>query len=110
MADRAATSGTKDELLNQAARDYKAFHETLTGLNEAQMTEVWLGTWSVKGIVAHISGWQREMGPALERLARGRKPVPPGVSYDGVAAWNAEGAGPQKGTTGAHVLLGFAKS
>jgi len=22
---------TKDELLNQAARDYKAFHETLTG-------------------------------------------------------------------------------
>jgi len=37
---------TKDELLNQAARDYKAFHETLTGLNEAQMSEVWLGTWS----------------------------------------------------------------
>src|SRR2546425_6173543 len=38
-ADRATASGTKDELLDQAARDYKAFHETLTGLNEAQMTE-----------------------------------------------------------------------
>src|SRR6266446_1298884 len=91
MADRAATSGPKDELLNQAARDYKALQETLTGLNEAQMTEVWLGTWSVKDIVAHISGWHREMGPALERLARGEKPVPVGVPSErfepGKTAW-----------------------
>ena len=92
---------TKDELLNQAARDYKAFHETLTGLNEAQMSEVWLGTWSVKDIVAHISGWHREMGPALERLARGEKPVPTGVSYDDVDAWNAKFAAAKKGAPGA---------
>src|SRR3989442_15667129 len=105
MADRAATSGTKDELFNQAARDHKAFHETLTGLNEAQMTEVWLGTWSVKDIVAHISGWHREMGPALERLARGEKPVPAGVCYDDVDAWNAKFAAAKKGTPGADVLL-----
>jgi len=110
MADRATTSGTKDELLDQAARDYKAFHETLTGLNEAQMTEVWLGTWSVKDIVAHISGWHREMGPALERLARGEKPVPAGVSYDDVDAWNAKFAAAKKGTSVADVLLEFDNS
>src|SRR3989442_2505600 len=105
MADRAATSGTKDELLNQAARDHKAFNETLTGLTEAQMTEVWLGTWSVKDIVAHISGWHREMAGALERLARGEKPVPAGVSYDDVDAWNAKFAAAKKGASVADVLL-----
>ncbi|MBI3636272.1 MAG: ClbS/DfsB family four-helix bundle protein, partial [Candidatus Rokubacteria bacterium] len=60
----------KAKLLLQAAREYEAFHEVLQGLNEAQMNEVWLGTWSVKDIVAHMSGWHREMAPALQRLAR----------------------------------------
>ena len=61
----------KQDLLNQAAREYKAFHETIHGLNETHLTEVWLGTWSVKDIVAHLVGWQRELTPALERIARG---------------------------------------
>jgi len=78
----------KDELLNQAAREYNAFEAAIHGLTEAQLTEVWLGTWSIREIVAHISGWHREMGPALERLARGEKPLPDGVSYDDVDAWN----------------------
>src|SRR5258708_5213103 len=103
-------AATKDELLNQAARDYKAFHETLAGLNEAQMSEVWLGTWSVKDIVAHISGWHREMGPALERLARGEKPVPAGVSYDDVDSWNARFAATKKGAAQAGVLLEVCQS
>jgi hypothetical protein len=78
----------KDELLNEAAREYNAFEAAIHGLNEARLTEVWLGTWSIREIVAHMSGWHREMGPALERLARGEKPLPPGVSYDDVDAWN----------------------
>src|SRR2546428_9875662 len=104
MADRATTSGTKDELLDQAARDYKAFHETLTGLNEAQMSEVWLGTGSVKDIVAHISGWHREMGPALERLARREKPVTAGGPDEDVDPWNAKVAAGKKRAPVAHVL------
>jgi hypothetical protein len=83
-----AASDAKDELLLAAAREYKDFHEALHGLNEEQTAEVWLGTWSVKEIVAHISGWHREMQPALERLARGERPIPDGVSYDDVDAWN----------------------
>jgi hypothetical protein len=104
------TPATKDELLNLAAREYKAFHESLQGLNESHMNEVWLGTWSVKDVVAHISGWHREMGPALERLARGEKPIPGGVSYDDVDGWNAKFTAARRDAPVADVLLEFDKS
>jgi hypothetical protein len=96
---------TKEELLNAAAREYKALHETLQGLNEAHMTEVWLGTWSVRDIVAHIAGWHQEMGPALERLSRGERPIREGVSYDDVDGWNERFVAARRGTPVADVLL-----
>lgn len=101
---------TKQELLNAAAREYKAFHESIQGLNEEHMTEVWLGTWSVRDIVAHMSGWHREMVPALERLARGERPVPQGVSYDDVDAWNRRFADARRDATVADVLQDFDES
>ena len=61
---------TKAELLGAAEREYTALRATLDGLDARQLTEVWLGAWSVKDIVAHISGWHRELGPALERITR----------------------------------------
>lgn len=106
----ASAEPSKEQLLNAAAREYKAFHEALQGLNEEHMNEVWLGTWSIKDIVAHISGWHREMGPVLERIARGERPVPEGVSYDDVNAWNAKFAAARRGAEVADVLLEFDKS
>ena len=103
--DRDVAARTKDELLNEAAREYKALHEALQGLNEEQMTEVWLGEWSVRDIVAHIAGWHQEMSPVLERLARGERPIPPGVSYDDVDSWNARFVQAQRTTAVADVLL-----
>ena len=100
----------KDELLLAAAREYKAFHEALHGLNEEQMAEVWLGTWSVKEIVAHMTGWHREMLPALERIARGERPVPEGVSYDDVDAWNARFAAVAKDREITDLLLDLDRS
>ena len=101
---------TKQELLNEAAREYKALHEALQGLNETQMTEVWLGTWSVRDIVAHIAGWHQEMAPALERLARGERPVHEGISYDDVDAWNERFTAARRTLTVADVLLELDKS
>jgi hypothetical protein len=101
---------TKDDLLTRAAREYKAFHEALQSLNEDQMSEVWLGTWSIKEIVAHMDGWHREMIPALERLARGERPIPDGVSYEDVDGWNARFAAKAKGTAVADLLIEFDKS
>ena len=104
------TPVTKDELLNAAAREYKALHDALKGLDEARMTEVWLGAWSVKDIVAHISGWHRELGPALERLARGERPIPDGVSYDDVDGWNARFVAAKKDDSVAEALLELDRS
>ena len=101
---------TKQDLLNAAAREYKAFHEALHGLNEEQAAETWLGSWSVKEIVAHISGWHREMVPALERLARGERPIGEGVSYDDVDAWNARFLAAKKDWPLAEILLELDRS
>ena len=103
-------SPAKDDLLVAAAREYKAFHEALHGLNEEQAAEVWLGTWSVKEIVAHISGWHREMVPALERLARAERAIPEGVSYDDVDAWNARFAAGARDREVADLLLELDRS
>jgi hypothetical protein len=73
----------------QAAEDeYVKLRAAVHGLDEARMTEVWLGTWGVRQIVAHIAGWHREMMPALERLARGESPYADGT-YDDFDRWNA---------------------
>jgi hypothetical protein len=100
----------KDELLNSAAREYKGFHEAVQGLNEEQMSEVWLGTWSIREIVAHIVGWQGEMTPALERMTRGERPIPEGVSYDDVDAWNAKFASTAGTVSAADLLLALDRS
>jgi hypothetical protein len=79
----------KQELLQRAAEEYRAFQQAVQGLTEAQLTEPWLGTWGVREIVAHIVGWQQELRPALERMARGERPMAPGTSYEDVEAWNS---------------------
>src|SRR2546429_7182871 len=95
---------TKPDLLSAAEDQYKALRAALEGLDERQLTQVWLGVWSIKEIVAHISGWHRELGPALERMARGERPIPEGVSYDDVDAWNARFATAKRSWTTPAIL------
>ena len=94
----------KTTLLSGAETEFAAFKRALAGLDEAQMREVWLGTWSARDIVAHISGWHRDLGPALLRMSRGERPIPEGVSYDDVDAWNARFADARKAASTALIL------
>lgn len=80
--------GAKQELLQQAEQEFDGLKAAVKGLDEAQMGKVWLGTWGVREIVAHITGWHREMIPALERMGRGEPPYPDGT-YDDFDTWNA---------------------
>ena len=72
---------TKQELLNAAAREYKAFHESIQGLNEEHMTEVWLGTWSVRDIVAHIMIREQHLADRLHEIQMNES-LPPCYSQD----------------------------
>jgi uncharacterized protein (TIGR03083 family) len=94
----------KATLLSEAETEFTRLKGAVAGLDEAQMRRPWLGTWSVREIVAHISGWHREMAPALTRMGRGERPIPEGISYDDVDAWNARFAEARKGAATAEIL------
>jgi uncharacterized protein DUF1706 len=89
----------KDDLLRQADDDFGALKRALVGLSDDAMRQQWCGVWGVREILAHIAGWQREMIPALERVARGEKPIPDGVSYEDLDGWNARHVGARRGLT-----------
>ncbi len=81
--------GRRDQLLGELDQDFAGLQATYGDLPEARKQIVMQGSWSVKDILVHIAGWHREMAPALTRLARGEKPMPEGVDYSDVDAWNA---------------------
>ena len=95
--------GAKQELLEKAEQEYDGLKAAIKGLDEAQMSQVWLGTWGVREILAHMTGWHREMIPALERLGRGQAPYPDGA-YDDFDSWNARFVEARKGRAAADVL------
>jgi hypothetical protein len=94
---------TGHDIIQSAEHEYAKLRGALHGLDEARMTEVWLGTWGVRQIVAHIAGWHREMMPALERLARGEPPYADGT-YDDFDRWNARFVDERKDVATADLL------
>src|SRR5262245_26688857 len=89
----------KDDLMRQADDDFGALKRALAGLSDEAMQQPVSGAWGVREILAHLTGWQREMIPLLERVARGERPVPEGVSYTDVDAWNARHVATRRGLT-----------
>jgi hypothetical protein len=94
---------TKRELIEQSEQEYDGLKAAVKGLDETQMGEIWLGTWGVREIIAHIVGWHREMIPALEKLGRGEMPYPDGT-YDDFDVWNARFVEARRGRTAVDML------
>jgi hypothetical protein len=82
-------AGRRDQVLRELDETFAGLQATYKDLSEARKRVVMQGTWSVKDILAHISGWHREMAGALARIARGERAVPEGVDYSNFDAWNA---------------------
>jgi hypothetical protein len=89
--------GDKQKLLTDAETAYAELRQAADGLDAARITEPWLGTWGVREILIHVSGWHREMIPGFARLGRGEPPFPDGVSYDDFDDWNARFVEAKKG-------------
>jgi len=78
----------KATLLHDADLAFTELHGAIEGLSDEEMRRVWLGSWGVREILIHISGWHDEMIAALERVGRGQAAYPAGT-YDDFDAWNA---------------------
>ena len=92
----------KQETLKTLQSGFDELLGTVNGLDEAALTHVFYGTWSVKDILAHVAGWHHTMAGAMERMARGERPTPEGVDYSDSDRWNASFAAamaPQNATT-----------
>ncbi len=99
------TSGVDSatRLVTELDEAFAELTATYARLDDAAKTTVMQGSWSVSEILAHIAGWHREMTPALERLARGEKPMPDGTDYRDFDAWNARFVEARRGMTPAQV-------
>ena len=93
----------KSTQLREAEQAFAELRQAIDGLGEAPMRQVWLGTWGVREILIHISGWHRAMIPALGHVAKGEPPYPPGT-YDDFDAWNARFVEQQSGVKVVDVL------
>lgn len=77
-----------DALLNDLEKSFADLQGAIEGLTHEQLIKTFEGEWSVRDTLGHIIGWHHEMDDALERIARGEKPVPDGVDYSDSDAWN----------------------
>ena len=99
----------KARLLQEAEDAFSGLRQAVDGLDDGRLTRVWLGTWGVREILIHISGWHHEMIPALGRVARGEAAYPAGT-YDDFDAWNARFVEAKRGVKLADVRAELAAS
>jgi hypothetical protein len=96
--------GNRDDLIAQVNDSFQDLVAAVQDLTDDQMTKVWFGEWGIRDVLAHVAGWHWEMSKALERIARGERPVPEGVSYDDADTWNAKFAGRASAKAGGEVM------
>ena len=78
----------KAMLLRDADEAFGELHRAIDGLTDEETGRVWLGTWGVREILIHISGWHDAMASALDNVTKGEPAYAAGM-YDDYDAWNA---------------------
>ena len=78
----------KAVLLSDAEQAFTELEDAIEGLSDEQMRTVWLGSWGVREILIHISGWHEEMIAAFGRIGHGQAGYAAGT-YDDFDGWNA---------------------
>ena len=71
----------KAMLLRDADEAFGELHRAIDGLTDEEAGRVWLGTWGVREILIHISGWHDAMASALDNVAKGEPAYAAGM-YD----------------------------
>jgi len=95
--------GAREETIAELEANTQALLREIDGLPEEKLTEVFLGVWSVREILAHLAGWNDVIAQGLERMARGEPMSPPGVDLSDVDGMNARFADAAHGASVAAV-------
>jgi len=83
----------KAELLRELQEEYQHWQALLDQIGPARMDQPGVaGAWSIKDIVAHLTGWRRRTVGRLQALQRGQpEPAPPWPPHlqtdDDINAW-----------------------
>jgi hypothetical protein len=83
----------KSDLLNWLQKQYRQWEELLDQIGPARMDQPGVnGDWSMKDIVAHLTGWNRWLVARLQAAGRGEpQPPPPWPAHlqtdDQINAW-----------------------
>ena len=86
----------KSELLNWLQEEYQQWEAFLDQIGPARMDQPGVNDdWSMKDIVAHLTGWNRWLVVRLQAAQRSEpEPPPPWPAYlqteDEINAWNYE--------------------
>ena len=79
---------SKSEALAELDSGYTNFRTLIADLDDDAFAETWLGSWNLSQCLAHMAGWYREMTGAIDRVAAGEPPAPPGTNYNDTETWN----------------------
>jgi mycothiol maleylpyruvate isomerase-like protein len=91
----------KSDAIGELQTRHDAFRNRIAGLPADAYDEVWLGTWNLSQLLAHMEGWFGEMTGAIGRVAKGERPTPEGVDYSDADSWNVKFAANAKAGTAA---------
>jgi hypothetical protein len=81
----------RSQLLKRLDQAWQAFQASYAGLSDAELMEPGvIGDWSVKDIIAHVTGWEQEALTHLPLILDGGKPPRYSVTYGGIDAFNAQ--------------------
>ncbi len=68
---------SKTQLIHDLQKENANWEALLAEVGEARMTEPVAANWSMKDIVAHLTGWRRRTVARLQAAARGEPEPPP---------------------------------
>lgn len=98
LSDILGESEDKLRIIRENIDGYNYFQNTLKILSDDEIkTPNVLGSWGVKEIVAHLSGWETIVMGEIEQLVEGKLPATVGISDEEVDRINIEEVHKRKG-------------
>jgi hypothetical protein len=87
-----ANASSKAQLISEMRAEQDGFEALLRDIGEEHMTQPAVADWSVKDIVAHLTGWRKRTVARLQAAAHGQEaPAPPWPAHleddDEINAW-----------------------